>query len=140
MAGKSQPIDKVPRILVVEDDAASRRLYTVILRDAGELTTVRSVEEARTALTESPFDVVVTDLGLPQLAFAFIEELTAAGILTVVVTGYVDDVTLDRVRGLGIYAVLTKPFRAERLRTEVSEAINLRSAADDVGPQPDTQP
>jgi CheY-like chemotaxis protein len=138
MADKSRSSDRAPRILVVEDDAASRRLYTVILRDAGELTTAQSAEEARTALTESPYDVVVTDLGLPQPSFAFINELVAAKIPTIVVTGYVDEVTLDRILGLGVHTVLTKPFRPEHLRTEVSKAAKGRSADDDVDPQPDS--
>jgi PAS domain S-box-containing protein len=54
------------RVLVVDDDADARVLLQAFLRDSGgSVTTAASVEEAMAALTQDPFDVLLSDIGMP---------------------------------------------------------------------------
>ncbi|MBM4117508.1 response regulator [bacterium] len=54
------------RILVVDDEASIRTLYSQELRDEGYLVqAVASAEEASLALAEQPVDLVILDIELP---------------------------------------------------------------------------
>jgi two-component system NtrC family sensor kinase len=58
-----------PRILLVEDDHSQARLLQLIFERsdlAAELTVKHTLVEARDALDESNFDLVITDLNLPD--------------------------------------------------------------------------
>jgi CheY-like chemotaxis protein len=57
------------RILIVEDDAGSRKLASVLLSEAGaEVVAVRSAEEALTLIEAEPPHAIVLDLLLPGLS------------------------------------------------------------------------
>lgn len=64
-------------MLLVEDDAASRKLEAVLLTEAGALVTaVESAEEAITVLARRKPDVVVVDLILPRMGgLVLVEQL-----------------------------------------------------------------
>ena len=54
------------RMLVVEDEQDSRELIGITLTHAGgELKLCQSVDDAIAAIDEQPFDVVITDVGMP---------------------------------------------------------------------------
>jgi signal transduction histidine kinase/DNA-binding response OmpR family regulator len=67
------------RILVVEDDAETQRVMTVVLSDAGAVvSTVGTAEEGAKALSSAPFDVVLCDIGLPgEDGYSFIRRARA---------------------------------------------------------------
>jgi CheY-like chemotaxis protein len=66
-------------VLLVEDDAASRKLEAVVLTDAGALVTaVDSAEEALAALGQRKAEVIVLDLVLPKMGgLVLVEQLKA---------------------------------------------------------------
>ena len=97
-------------VLVVEDDPTVRRLIEVTVRDLGTVALAGSEQEALRELEASP-DVVVIDLGLPQLRWDLLEAAVAAADRVVVVTGHVEPSVLERARRLGASEVITKPFR-----------------------------
>lgn len=62
-------MDKVWRVLVVEDDAMMREFFASSVSRAAQLemvAAVGSVAEAKTWLDDHPVDVLLTDLGLPD--------------------------------------------------------------------------
>jgi signal transduction histidine kinase len=66
------------RILVVEDDADARALITRILTDAGaQVSDVGSAEEAMAHLKAATPDLLVSDIGMPQLAGYQLPSLSA---------------------------------------------------------------
>jgi DNA-binding NtrC family response regulator len=68
----------VPRILVVDDDAALRRALVRVLR-AADVVPVVSAEEALLALSEGPFDAILTDYGIePTDGVALLGEVARA--------------------------------------------------------------
>lgn len=66
-------------VLVVEDDAANRKLFALLLTGAGaRVTSVASAEEAQVAIAERQPRVIVLDLVLPRLGgLTFVEQLKA---------------------------------------------------------------
>jgi CheY-like chemotaxis protein len=75
----SPPLANV-RVLVVEDDAASRKLAMVLLAACGaQVRGVASAEEAVAAIAVDPPEVAVVDLMLPRMGgLALIEQLQAS--------------------------------------------------------------
>lgn len=66
----------VPRILVVDDDADVRRVYTTVLRQRYEVEEVSGGAAALERLAEDPFQLVILDLHMPEVdGFAVLDQL-----------------------------------------------------------------
>lgn len=107
------------RILLVEDAPDVREALTTLLRAEGaEVVATGSGRQAVELAAGRPFDVLLTDLGLPDLpGDAVIRSAlhTATGALrVVVVTGY-GEPYLARAREAGAHVVLGKPVDWPRL-------------------------
>jgi two-component system, chemotaxis family, CheB/CheR fusion protein len=101
------------RILLVEDAPDIREVFTVLLRIEGaEVTATGSGHEAAELANRRDFDVVLSDLGLPDLpGDILIRQIRAIGrgrTKVIVVTGY-GEPYLTRARQAGADVVFTKP-------------------------------
>ncbi len=118
------------RILVVEDDAAIRRVVERNL--AGHGFRIHAVESGRDALGAEPSfhpDLILLDLGLPDIdGFAVIQEIRERTTTPIIVLS-VRGAEADKVRALDLGAddYLTKPFGADELLARVR--VGLRHAA-----------
>ncbi|MBX3028268.1 response regulator [bacterium] len=105
------------RILVVEDNfvLADALRYLLAGYDGIVTAIAPTVERARAALAAEPVDVAVLDINLNGASVVpFAEELRAAGVPFVFVTGYGDDPELLPAH-LRTLPRLEKPVEAERL-------------------------
>jgi CheY-like chemotaxis protein len=60
--------DRLPRILVVDDDALARAVVSDAVRSLGyEVVTAAGGAQALAAFADSRFDLVVTDVRMPQV-------------------------------------------------------------------------
>jgi DNA-binding response OmpR family regulator len=102
------------RVLLAEDDLTLQRGLQQILYDAGHRSiAVADGEHADTLLRSEPFDLVVLDLGLPNLdGIVVLERLRKRRQTTPVLILSARGRTVDRVRGLdsGADDYLCKPF------------------------------
>ena len=124
------------RILVVDDEPDARRLVSRLLTDCGAVTTLAgSVTEAMALIagdgngTGTPFDVVVSDIGMPgQDGYDLIHQLRAlprekgGQIPAVALTAYAR--AQDRIRALsaGFQMHVAKPVEPVELVTVVASA------------------
>ena len=107
------------RILLVEDAPDIREVFTVLLRVEGaEVTATGSGREAADLASRRDFDVVLSDLALPDMpGDVLIREIlsTARGrTRVIVVTGY-GEPYLSRARQAGAEVVFTKPVEWTRI-------------------------
>jgi CheY-like chemotaxis protein len=111
------------RVLLVEDEADSRDLLTVVLREAGGLVTgVRSAPEALEALARSVPDVLVSDIAMPEEdGFALIARVRKlpperGGLVpAVALTAYAGTETRVQTLAAGFETHVGKPVRPEDL-------------------------
>ncbi len=118
-------------ILLVDDEKVARALYGDFLTGAGhQVTAVGTSADAREALLRQKFDLVVTDLILPQsdgmelLQFVKVEH---PGVEVVVITAL--DKVDPAVRAIkyGASDYLVKPINPEVLANAVTRGLNNRS-------------
>jgi two-component system OmpR family response regulator len=121
------------RILLVEDDAMLADAVTRALRQAAHAVDVaRSGEEADRALATSDYDLVLLDVGLPQLdGFEVLKRLRQRRSTVPVLILTVRDSLEDRVTGLDLGAddYLTKPFDLSELEARVRALIRRAHAS-----------
>lgn len=120
------------RILLVEDAPDIREVFTVLLRVEGaEVTATGSGREAADLASRRDFDVILSDLGLPDLpGDVLIRQIlsTARGRpRVIVVTGY-GEPYLSRARQAGAEVVFTKPVEWTRI-LEALERPGLAASA-----------
>ena len=102
-----------PRVLLVEDATDIRDVFRMLLEAEGaQVVATGSGREAATLVDHEDFDVILTDLGLPDISGEAVirhARRNARGRpRVVVVTGY-DEPFTTRARAAGADAVLTKP-------------------------------
>jgi CheY-like chemotaxis protein len=114
----------VARLLVVDDDPRVRTILARLLRLLGhDVVETASGPEALARLPEAPFDLVFTDLGMPdmngrQLAEAI--RAQRADLPIVLLTGDTEVGQPDRV----INAILSKPFKLIDLQNTLAYLLN----------------
>jgi two-component system, chemotaxis family, CheB/CheR fusion protein len=122
------------QVLVVEDDGDSRNAMRETLEVAGAaVTTAASASDALAALAARRFDVVVSDLAMPQQSgfwlIAKIRQLYPDRPIPVLaVTGH--PFPADGVRRAGFDAVMQKPPDPDALCAQVGALARTTDAAD----------
>jgi signal transduction histidine kinase len=107
------------RILVVEDEESVRRFLDNGLTRLGHRPRLTcNVEEATRALTEDAFDVVLTDLGLPDATGEEMARRVAArapGTPVVLLTGWAEQLLAENRSIHGVSRILSKPVALDTL-------------------------
>jgi DNA-binding NtrC family response regulator len=121
------------RIAVVDDERELAESCATVLRlDGYDVMVWDRGQEALDVLTRRPFDIVLTDLFLPQvdgLALLRAALATNPGCLVVVMTGQPSvDSSFDALRQ-GAWDYLPKPFSAAHLQILVSRAVQAITVA-----------
>ena len=122
------------RVLVVDDETDARELVQFILAEEGaNVVSVATVLEALQVLSQSPIDVLISDIGMPDLdGYSLMEQLCSAetgqaplpGGASVVpkaiaLTAYVGDLDQQKARAAGFSQHLAKPLDPEALLSAV---------------------
>ena len=102
-----------PRVLLVEDATDIRDVFQMLLEAEGaQVVATGSGREAARLVDHEDFDVILTDLGLPDISGEAVIRHARRNARrrprVVVVTGY-DEPFTTRARAAGADAVLTKP-------------------------------
>lgn len=129
------------RILVVDDDIQVLGLIKLVLSSSGyEVASASDGREVLRLVAESPPDLVITDLHMPETdGFVILREMRRLEprIPLIAISGggrYSDLLApcLRMAKGLGAVSLLTKPFGA----TELLEAVHRALVAKRLSPAP----
>ena len=114
-------------ILIVDDEDATRALCRDIAAEMGlEVHTASTTNEALELLEQSPVDIVVTDLKVPQLGgLELLKRISTSQPSTsvMVLTQYGTIETAVTATRLGARDYVTKPFHVEELRAKIERLI-----------------
>ena len=107
------------RVLLVEDATDIREVFTVLLRAEGaEVVATGSGREAAELAGRHDFDVVLSDIGLPDVpGDVLIRQIVAAAkgrVRVLAITGY-GEPYVTRARQAGAEVVFTKPVEWSRI-------------------------
>jgi CheY-like chemotaxis protein len=116
-------------ILVVEDDSDTRELLRILLQsDGGHVTATASVPEALSAYDQSPPDVIVADIGMPEYnGYTLIGRVRARdrehGKVTpaIALTAYATSSDRDTVLSAGFQVHMPKPFEPDKLINVIAD-------------------
>ncbi|GIW72335.1 MAG: hypothetical protein KatS3mg102_1877 [Planctomycetota bacterium] len=130
------------KILIVDDELATNVVLSKALARAGHQTrTAFTGKDALERLRAEPFDLVLTDLRMPQLdGFALLEQLQREELPArppvIVVTAYHDRPTYKRASELGAVDFIGKPFELAELLLRVERALGRgpRGRGEGAGP------
>jgi PAS domain S-box-containing protein len=126
------PPAKHIQILFVEDHEDTARVLGRILRNAGfEVSHAGTVAQARTLAASRHFDLLISDLGLPDgSGLELMKALhDAQGMTGIALSGFGTDDDLAASAAAGFAAHLTKPVDWERLRAEIERLRPNRDSA-----------
>jgi CheY-like chemotaxis protein len=107
-------VTELPKVILIEDDPALRRVFELFLLDDYVVRTFDRGADAMTALKANPADVVVSDINLPEmdgfeLRRRIVSDLNGDTPRFIFLTSYDDSDTITRANKLGVDAFLVKP-------------------------------
>jgi len=132
MTSTGQPVTH--RVLLVDDDDAVRAMMNATLERKGfDVVAVAGVTDALRHITTESFDVLITDLHMPNAGdgFAVITAMrhSQPDALTLLVSGYPDVQSAMAAILLEADEIIVKPFEVGRLAELVREKMNTRKPA-----------
>jgi PAS domain S-box-containing protein len=131
VASRPAPPAKARRILLVEDHEQTRSTLVQLLERRGHsVVGVATAAAAREIAATSEFDLVISDLGLPDGdGHALMAELRDAhGVPGIALSGYGMEEDLEHSRLSGFFTHLTKPLDIHALESAIAAAPQTRSA------------
>jgi DNA-binding NtrC family response regulator len=114
--------------LIVDDETQARAICTDVVEDAGlHVRTASTTEEALAALEESPVDIVITDLKVPQIGGLELLRhlrLHSPHVPVLVLTQYGTIETAIEATRLGAADYVMKPFHIDDLRAKLDRVVS----------------
>ncbi|MBV1776040.1 response regulator [Burkholderiaceae bacterium DAT-1] len=121
---------KLLKFLVVDDSMAVRQVVSGYLREFGieQIVQVSSGREALNSLKRGKFDVVLSDLNMPNMSGldllrAMRSEPDLAEIPFLMITSEKDANLLKEVVTSGVTQILMKPFNMQQLQVKLSATL-----------------
>src|SRR5690242_3758574 len=116
------------RILFVDDEEGIRLTLPRVLAKYGfDVTAVGSVDNAQAEIRNERFDILLSDLNLPQAnaGFTVIEAMRKAQprCINFILTGYPADESFQRAAGHKVARYFTKPAEIEEMVTTIRQKL-----------------
>jgi two-component system, NtrC family, response regulator PilR len=119
------------RILIVDDERSMQEFLEIFFRSEGyEAVTVGDVESALLQLQSDDFDVIITDISMPErtgLDLLRAVQNTAPETVVIVMTAYASTETAIAAMKEGAYDYITKPFKVDEVRVVVEKALEKKA-------------
>jgi signal transduction histidine kinase/CheY-like chemotaxis protein len=118
------------KLLVVEDHPDTAAVMARLLRNLGhEVTTSQSVAGSLKLAEEQPFDLVISDLGLPDgSGLQLMRQLQEKyGLQGLAISGYGMEEDLAQTKQAGFFAHLTKPVNFQQVQALLNQFVSNKA-------------
>ncbi len=116
-------------VLLIDDEEGSRQALILLLKGSYNVTGAASGHEARQRLAAEQFDIVITDLRLPDCSgIDLLKQIRSYHPATevVLITGHASAETAVSAMKEGAFDYVTKPLNMEELRIILAKALEKR--------------
>jgi len=116
-------------ILIVEDQEGPRRALMMILSSFYRIHTAETASAALKIIVDSPIDLILMDVGLPDYSgIELLRRVRATGrdVKVIVMTGGASIEAAEEVLRLGAVAYLLKPFNFQEVLILVENALKVK--------------
>ena len=115
------------RLLIVDDEQSMRELLSIMLRKEGyEVVTADNGEKALKAVQNDIFDLVITDLKMPQMdgmtLLKAVKE-SSPDTIVIIITAFGTTEGAEKARLLGAYDYIGKPFNNDEIKLVIQNAL-----------------
>lgn len=120
-----------PSILIVDDNKTYGRLMSIMLSKEGfKVSVAETVAEAMDDLEAKSFDLIISDLVMPDndgVDFMSLVKLNpeTKSIPIIIMSGYDTQDHVQGLKNLGAYAVLPKSMKDGKIVPTIKQALNL---------------
>lgn len=122
------------RVLFADDERDSRELVTFLLEQQGaKVTQVGSANEALSQLQQAEFDVLLSDIGMPDMdGYALLRHIRerspdqSRDILAIAITAYAGESDQQQALAAGFQQHITKPIEPETLLQTISTLVQKK--------------
>ena len=126
-------MQETANVLVVDDEAGTRLTLSGILEDAGyRVLGAGNGNEALEMIKSNPFNVIITDIRLPDIGGMGILELAKEinpDMAVIMMTGYASIETAVNAVNEGAYAYFVKPVNMDEMKTTIINALRQQRLA-----------
>lgn len=123
------PLPRSLTLLVIDDDPRLAETLSELLRILGhEATVATSGEEGLALLATERFDIVMTDLGMPEMSGWEVAQAVKARwtqLPVILVSGWGDALEPDRLAETGVDLILAKPYTVAQLKYALVQGVAL---------------
>lgn len=117
-------------ILIIDDNlTVCLMLKSWLVKNGFNVDTASHVEEAKEMVRESPYDLILSDIKMPDLdGFAFLKWVKKydPDILVIMITGFADIESAVEAMKSGAVDYIPKPIDPEKLFSKINEAFQLQ--------------
>jgi two-component system, NtrC family, response regulator PilR len=118
-----------PSILVTDDEISMREFLKILLEKEGyAVSTAGDGKAALSTLGSKPFDLVISDIKMPQMGgLELLERVKEVNknLPVVLITAYASPEDAVEAMKNGAFDYITKPFRVEEIKSIVSAALSV---------------
>lgn len=122
-----------PRVLVVDDERSMQEFLEILLRKEGyEVATAGDVASALVALESDDFDLVISDIQMPDRSgLDLLRAIRQAQpeVIVLMITAFATTETAIAAMKEGAYDYITKPFKVDEIKLVVHKALEKKLLA-----------
>jgi len=126
-------VSEPPRILVVDDERSMREFLEIFFRREGyEVATAENVEQALLAVEADDYDLVITDIQMPDRSgLELLHEVreTSPETPVIMITAFATTENAIAAMKEGAHDYITKPFKVDEIAVVVEKALEKKNLA-----------
>ncbi|HEY9736875.1 MAG TPA: ATP-binding protein, partial [Trichocoleus sp.] len=123
------------RVLVVDNEPDSLELATFVVKQAGaSVTSVSTAQEALALIAQSPPDVLLSDIGMPDVnGYMLVQQVRSlppeqgGQVPAIAMTAYAGDINYQKVMAAGVQRHLAKPIDPELLVRTIAALVQPKN-------------